>query len=184
MTAAIGAIFLPAFIDLLIAGFIHRVSTIGSASTEDVSLLNRFGEWSAAWERILQSPIIGHGFGVKFYFFDLTREVTTVKSHIHNTYLGILYRHGLIGLVLFLGFYIRGAWFSYRLARMTNEWAFAKQVGLISISCMTALALAASTEDLLIADEGALIIAFPAALVSGLWQRHNMLSDHLIEHNG
>ncbi len=176
LAVVVGAIFLPGYFDLIVVALVNRASSLSTASSADISLLNRFVEWGAAWERILQTPVLGHGFGVQFHFFDLTRELTMVKSHIHSTFLGILYRHGLIGLCLYLVFYIRSIWIAARLSRLMPAPDYVRSVGMIAVGCLFALALSATMEDLLLADEGAMVIALPIAVASGIWQRHRLLS--------
>ena len=178
---AAGAFLLSDFFSLIISALIERFNTIGTATSQDLSLVNRFNEWNAAFDRIIRSPLLGHGFGVNFHFYDLTREVTTVKSHIHNTYIGIWYRHGLVGLVLFLLLFGRGIQLSYLLAKKQLFSRYSRLVGLGGASCLIALALAASTEALFLADEGAFIIALPLAMISGLWQRYTALLPDLTE---
>lgn len=93
-------------------GLIDRFMSIGQAGTNDLSILSRILETQVVLDFIWQSPIVGHGLGFEYGFFDPSYRYTWVKSYTHNTYLSILLELGLVGLVLllwgWLGSIVRG----------------------------------------------------------------------------
>ncbi|MEL6772719.1 MAG: O-antigen ligase family protein [Bacteroidota bacterium] len=98
---------------LIIAGTFTRFETLQTAATQDISLLNRFVESGAVWERIMVNPIAGSGFGTTYRFFDIIAYFTKDTAFIHNGYLAIWYKLGVLGLLLavavWLGTISRGA---------------------------------------------------------------------------
>ena len=170
------AILLRDYFFIISSSLIERAGSLQTATSQDISLLNRFNEWSAAWEKIKHSPFIGYGFGVQYHFFDLTREATMVKSHIHNMYIGISYRHGLIGLSLIIAFFIlvfKNAWF---LLQAAKKHPFKQKIAAFTLSSMVCLLLMAMTESPMIVDPGTLAFAFVAGISNGLWENQQAIS--------
>jgi O-antigen ligase len=89
---------------LLTTGLINRVLSIGTATSRDISLIGRFIEWRSVLDDIAVNPILGYGPGVPISYFDITRSVTMTRPWIHNGYLSIWFKYGLLGLGLLLGF--------------------------------------------------------------------------------
>ncbi len=90
---------------LIIGGLLNRFASLGSAVSSDLSLINRFFESRAVWSQIAQNPVVGHGAGVGYLFFDITRHATDTDSFVHNAYLGLWYKWGLWGLTLVVFFW-------------------------------------------------------------------------------
>lgn len=156
---------------LVMTGLSNRMASLSTATTEDVSMVNRLVEWETAMALIKQSPIIGHGFGVRFHYYSLVYDFTQYTSHIHNTALTLLYQHGIVGLGLMLFFGACCTWQSICLFRDVRQEAGDRLLGLVMAGSMFSLALAAMTESLLHVDEGALILALPTAVIMGIRQR-------------
>lgn len=79
-----------------------RSSFSASLSRETVSNYARVVEYREAVEKIKIRPILGYGLGYRFDFFNplaLSREST---SAVHNDYLAIILKMGLVGLMVFL----------------------------------------------------------------------------------
>jgi len=155
---------------LILTGLGDRFSSIGGATQADLSLINRFYEWRTVGDRILESPIVGHGFGVKFDFYSLLFHITERRTFVHSTYIGLLYRHGIIGLGLVL-FVVAGSCLSgIRLARQaTND--LSRSTLLVAVASISALALAATTEAVLLPTDGVFVIMYPLALIAGIRER-------------
>lgn len=82
---------------LILGGLFERAASIGTASEQDISFINRFNEYAVVLQLILQSPIIGHGLGSEFGFYDAIFNFTWVKPYVHNGYLHIIYKMGIVG---------------------------------------------------------------------------------------
>lgn len=159
------------FAELLLAGLVDRLLSIGTATTMDISLLNRFIETDAAMGYILRNPILGYGLGSEYGFYDAIYQLTMVKSFIHNGFLYLWFKFGVFGLlaVLFIwGRAIRVAFRVYReRARPVAHWALALFGGATLISIIPSHASAAtfSTSDTV------LVFTLLIALVDGLRMR-------------
>lgn len=129
----------------IVMNMFGRLTSLQTAAQSDLSLVNRFYEARAAMVQVVKSPILGSGFGVPYYFFDLTRMSTDTDSFIHNGYLSLMYRFGIWGPLLILTIWAKSAWRgldAYRKAGTTVEGllglgAFAALIGL-TISALTA----------------------------------------------
>ena len=100
------------------------------------SLSGRVDWWSFGWQKILESPVIGHGSYAGARFLALSELGETSTSSIHNTYVEILLGTGFLGLILFLAG-LAGIWF-------------------VIVRALTGLALS-STEQLLTVEATALL---------------------------
>lgn len=175
MLAGAAAILLDNFFSIVLAGLGSRASTIGNAASQDLSLINRFYEWRAVLEAAKASPILGHGFGVEFHFFNVIYFITEHKTFVHNGYLGILYRHGLVGVGL-VGFiavvsFVRGL----QLVG-TSHGRLEHAVALTCVVILPGLAVAMLTEDVLLPADGVYGIMIPLALISALAQHRRTLA--------
>jgi len=94
------------FLTLVISGLLDRFLSLGSATTKDISLVNRFLETGAVWEHIKTNPILGHGMGVSYQFYDITYKMTDAKPFIHNGYMALWYKFGVWGPALILSFLV------------------------------------------------------------------------------
>ncbi|MEM1094546.1 MAG: O-antigen ligase family protein [Bacteroidota bacterium] len=166
----VGYAVLGDFFFVVLVGLAERFVSLGTATTQDLSLVNRFIENMAVLDRIKDSPIIGHGFGVPIKYFSLVYEFTRVESFIHNAYLSVWYKHGLIGLVAVMGFYISTVVKGWRLAR-TAKTAGARLGGMIVAACFIAEALSAITQNSFAGDDTCLLIGIGGGIVAGLSRR-------------
>jgi O-antigen ligase len=83
----------------------------------DLSLQMRYTEWRDEWHAILQSPILGHGFGTQFRTFDLVFHLNSWMSFSHSGYLYIVYKTGFFGALLFFAAYLTFMVKGFSLAR-------------------------------------------------------------------
>ena len=167
------AVFSSVF-EVILSGLATRLTSLGTAATQDISLVNRFYEWEAVLKRAVQSPIFGLGLGAEYRHFNIIYDATQVKHYVHNTYIGILYRHGILGLALFLlffgGSFVQGARTTLAL-RGSKPDAFAFAAALTCTAALPALALALMTEGTMINADGVFILTYPIAILAGLRQR-------------
>ena len=151
---------------LLAFGLLDRVLSIGTATSADISLINRFAESSAAWDYIWQSPIVGHGIGVSFSFYDLIFDATWTKTFVHNGYLHLWFKFGIIGLTAFVyawGRSIWDGWIALRRSRSPHHAA----IGLCAAATLVALAPTATVAAPFTTTDVLLCFALLMALASG-----------------
>lgn len=75
----------------------------------DASTQVRFAEWTAAWKAFLKQPVFGNGLGYRLQFF---HPYKYKRFHqwwmVHNSYLLIILKLGLLGLITFI-YFVSGA---------------------------------------------------------------------------
>lgn len=76
------------------------------ALKKDRSIGERLAEWQGIWGSIKESPIIGHGFGSKFRFFETVFLYHVWQPFSHSSYLYIFFKTGFVGGMLFFSAFI------------------------------------------------------------------------------
>ncbi len=108
-----GGVFLIAylvlgdFLLLVMTGLLDRFLTLQTAVSSDVSLINRFLEAKGVWHHIQVNPILGHGMGVPYRFYNITYEYSEIKTFVHNGYVALAFKFGVWGLGMMLFMMIR-----------------------------------------------------------------------------
>jgi hypothetical protein len=110
---------------------------------------------------------MGYGFGVPFRYYSLIYESTRETTFVHNGYVGLLYRHGLIGTGLLMFAYAGSALSGLRLyrAQVGSEWH--RVLGLAAVAALSAEALVALSGNPFAVSDKTLIIACTCALAVG-----------------
>lgn len=131
---------------LLIAGLWNRLLTLGPALLADVSFANRVLESRAVLDEILRNPVLGYGIGVPYDYFNITVSGTRRWSFIHNGYLSLWYRFGIVGLVTGMTLWLGGISRAFGLLKVvTNRY---EKVGLVlSASVLGAMLISALTSS-------------------------------------
>ena len=115
--------------------------------TKDISLINRFLEAQGVWEHIKVNPILGHGMGVPYRFFNITYLYSEEKTFVHNGYVALLFKFGIWGLGMML--YLMGRFFLMAMGnwRKAVNTPLARIISLAVAGSMAALALTATTAN-------------------------------------
>jgi O-antigen ligase len=88
--------------DLVREAWTRLASSVGTGvSYETRSNLIRLGEYVYAWNLIQESPWIGHGVGYAFAMKQVISLQAGVQWYVHQFFLFIWLKQGLVGLVLF-----------------------------------------------------------------------------------
>lgn len=170
----VGMVLFDNFISIIIAGLANRFLSLGTAASQDLSLINRFVETGVAWEYIKKNPIIGYGFGVPIKYYSLVLEYTRVESYVHNGYVGVWYRHGLIGAALVLTFYFGAMWSAFRTLRHRTVQHFDRLIAIAAMACLAAESLAGTMANHFATSDTTLIIGAIAGLAAASWHRTEM----------
>ena len=93
-------VFRQIFYDLMLT-IVGRFFT-SAIAFEDKSVLNRVAESRAVWDLISKNPIAGAGLGAEVTFFHIMRRSTQHTYYIHNAYLYLWFKFGIVGLLVFL----------------------------------------------------------------------------------
>ena len=102
----IAYVMIGPFLFVVMGGIIERFSSLGTALTQDLSLINRFRESWAVLGHIAWNPLIGYGPGVPYEFWDIVHQTTHIDTFVHNGYIGLWYKYGLWGLGLVMYFWL------------------------------------------------------------------------------
>jgi O-antigen ligase len=139
-----------------------------SSNTLDMSFVDRLYESQAVLEYIRRNPILGYGHGVEYLRYDVFFGHTKNPStFIHNGYLAVYFKFGLIGLLLFLALFVTMIRQSIILFRNATEpWVRALTITFVAYLC-TALLINLVTPVFLF-FEGIFLMSIIAGLISML----------------
>lgn len=169
LAAALGAglyILGPEFW-LILVGLVERMATLGTALTNDISLVNRFRESRVVLEHIAQNPVVGHGSGVGYLFFEIGRSGTDTDSFVHNGYLGLWYKWGLWGLVAVMSMWVSSIVRGIRALRRRTLPPFRRLTVSAAVVSLCAYAVAANTSNPFMLNDTLFLVALLFALVHG-----------------
>ena len=167
LVVVLGALLFEGFMTIIVGGVLERFATLGTAITSDVSLVNRLYESLAVWEHIKVNPILGYGPGTPYHYFNLTVDATRDWAFVHNGFVGLWYKFGLVGLVAMLYFWGKSIWNGLQLFRMRHAPRLLRLVGLSAAVCLIGEALVANTSNPFLISDATLMIALFGALASG-----------------
>ncbi|MXW31872.1 MAG: O-antigen ligase family protein [Rhodothermaceae bacterium] len=172
----IGYILLGPFLNVIIKGITERFSTIATAFTQDLSLINRFRETQAVFEKIIMNPLIGYGPGVSYVFYDIVHVSTDTDSFVHNGYIGLWYKYGLWGLGLVLYFWYSTVKLGLRAFRSDTTDHWTRLAGLAGAIPLVALTITTLVGNPFFLKNQLFIIAIAAGLAVGAGERSSILA--------
>lgn len=144
-----------------------RLATVFT-TTLDLSVRNRLVETAAAYDKIMGSPIWGYGLGTYYQYRALIpSEMPT--WYVHNVYLYLWMKIGLIGLAVFLLWYLTVISHGYRVYRRLED-PLLKPLVLSIISLLVSMIPLAVTSPQFIQKDAVLFIAFGAGLIERLYR--------------
>jgi len=109
--------------------WVERMDTMRNFE-EDSSAMGRVMIWRAAWALAVARPLLGGGFRavydqgiVNTYFPGVTARAT------HSIWFEVMADHGFVGFAIWLGILVAGAWYMWRLVRLSRgrpelRWAY------------------------------------------------------------
>lgn len=156
---------------LMAYGLLNRALSLGTATQDDISLINRGFETRRLLILIAQAPLSGYGPGVSFGFWDAILQRTWVKPYGHNAYLSMVFKYGGLATAAFLCFWAYHACASLWLAVKSSERRYACFVAasLLPLFLTHLVSAAFNTGDTVVAYT--FLFAFAAALL----ERHRMM---------
>jgi O-antigen ligase len=107
----ISILLFPNIIGSMSRGILMRIGTIG---WNDISFQTRLNESNRVISLIAHSPILGYGLGSVFSYYDLITKYHVTNWYIHNGYLFLMFKFGIVGTFLFLTYYGRFTFSCYR----------------------------------------------------------------------
>ncbi len=169
--AGIGVLFFGAYMDLLVGGLAERFASVASAVTRDISLVNRFREAQTVMEHVVRNPIVGHGMGVSYLFYDIAHQATDFDALVHNGYVGLWYKFGLWGLGLLLFFWAGAIRRGVQAYRMKTGSPWMRLCGLAAAASLTAFTLSTVTSNPFFLKDSLFIFSLSAGLAGGAYRR-------------
>ena len=163
----IGFVLFPDYILLVSAGVIDRFASLGTALTSDISLVNRFYESKAAWSYIKTNPILGFGMGTPYEYFNIISDHNRNWSFIHNGYIGVWYKYGLVGLGLFMTFWLRSIYTGIKLFKRESAPRELRLAALAATICLIAELLVANTSTPFQIADGTLMLTMMGGIING-----------------
>jgi O-antigen ligase len=159
-------LFLGKMVQSVLNALVVRVVSARGALM-DVSVTNRLVESREAIKKILEQPIIGYGVGSEFARFNIIDHATTVTLYMHNGYLFLLYKTGIIGFIPYMAFLLIVIWTGIRLsfdAALDDV-----QRGLVRAfaAILPAMLVVNTTSNVFIQKQALLVLAFGTACVMG-----------------
>ncbi len=131
--AVVGIVVLPQIFGSFLTGLAERLTSI---STNALTLHSRLVESEAVLQKVSLSPVIGYGLGSLFSYFDVITHLDIRTWYIHNGYLFLLFKFGIVGFVLFISMYMKRVVTLVRLwqgTSFTDENPFVSAILLISL---------------------------------------------------
>lgn len=167
----VGAVFFGDVLMVIFSGLVDRLSTLSGSATRDISLLSRVYESRAVFERILSNPVLGYGPGVPFHFYDVLKQVTLEPTFIHNGYLSLWYRFGLIGLLLVLFVWSAAVGRGVRAFRVRTAPLLPRLCAVGAVCVLSATTLSALTSNPFHLDDSTFLFGLLTGMAGGAWER-------------
>jgi O-antigen ligase len=144
-----------------------RLLTLTSAS-RDISVQSRVSEYASAWATSIADPVVGHGLGATFVFYDPIRQVHLVRNFTHNSYIYLILKLGLAGLLLFVSFLILQIYMAWRLFR-NSRGMLRPFIGAL-FAILVSLAIVSVSSPLILQRNSLLIFLLSFSIVSALYE--------------
>ncbi len=169
----VGLLLVGPFLNVIVEGISERFVSIASSITQDLSLINRFRETYAVFEKIIVNPLIGYGPGVSYLFYDIVHQTTHMDTFVHNGYIAMWYKYGLWGLGLVLIFWYSATKLGLRAFQsdITDLWT--RLAGLAGSVPLIAVTISTLTQNPFFLKNYLFIIALAAGLAAGAGQRES-----------
>jgi len=158
-------------------GIAERFLSIITATTSDISLVNRFAEAVGVWEYVKLNPVLGYGMGVEYRVHDIIIDATVVKTFIHNGYIALWYKFGIWGvgmMFFFLGSVIRRAYLVFKTKNLEST---VRLGGLVVVASFTAFSMSALTSNPVYINDAMFIMSVLAGIGAGCWSLKLMRED-------
>jgi len=172
-----GGVFLIAylvlgdFLLLVLTGLLDRFLTLQTAVSKDISLINRFLEAKGVWHHIQVNPILGHGMGVPYRFYNITYEYSEIKTFVHNGYVAIAFKFGIWGLGMMLFMMVRFFVRAVQNWRSKNADLLPRLISLSVAGSLAALAVTAITANPFFQNDLMFIYASLWGIAGGCYAR-------------
>ena len=178
-TIAIGSLYLFAgrAVEFIVDALVVRVGTFGN-TLQDLSVAERIAESKTVIGLIAENPLLGYGMGATFKHYNILDRFTDDQLYIHNGYLYLLFKVGLLGTLFFLGFYISVLFRGFKLSRsgMLSPFVLAVSRGCTCI--LVAMLFVTITSNVFRDKESLLVVALASAVIMALKEGDHAEAQH------
>jgi O-antigen ligase len=112
----------------------------------DLSIVNRYIEWRGAIKQIVQTPVLGLGFGGRYMSYTWFVGRTYLGGYIHNSYLGLILKLGIPGFIAvmlsYCWFLLLGIKLSYVRFLSTQERLLLRAGVMVLVLCLVRFMIA------------------------------------------
>jgi exopolysaccharide production protein ExoQ len=127
---------------------------------KDPTLTGRTELWDLVIDKIYERPLFGWGYSAFWEManplaVEISAKVRWLVPHAHNGLLEMLLEVGVVGALLIITIFLRGAWLGWRCLRTPN-----RELGLSLLLCCGAILITGTTESVLVDFSGAWTIIF------------------------
>ena len=164
-------VFFSDYLSLVVYGVVERFASLGSATTKDISLINRFYEAEDVWARIVENPILGHGMGVRYQTFDIIYDHTKSKSYTHNGPLSLWFKFGIFGLLSVLVFWVSTFWRGMQAYLQRHRTTRERLVAFTGALGLATFLPSVFTSNPFFLSDTLLMFALTAAFCTGIYER-------------
>ena len=144
---SLSIILLGDLVSIVATGFYYRMRSLATATSADISLVNRFLEARGAIESIKWNPVMGYGMGVPYRFYNITYNYSEVKSFIHNGYVALLFKFGIWGFMLMMSTLSVMIWRGWQVLRSSGANDDRRVACVVVVASFSALAVTALTAN-------------------------------------
>jgi len=135
----------------------ESITTVTSVSHMDTSLLERFYETETIIHKLMISPVTGYGTGVSYQRYYIIPGIYLPMTFIHNGYLAIWFKTGIMGLIAILGFCFTTLLKLWKIYRLT-DFGLLNLISLACISLLTGMLIVNITSPQFFSFEGMTLI--------------------------
>ena len=136
----------------------------------DASLQERVLETHTILQKIIQNPIAGYGLGITYDRYYMVYETFITTNYIHNGYLSVWFKLGIIGLAIFITIYLITFKKSI-LIYYQSESNYIRAVALTIISCVFSMLILNISSPQFYAFDSVLYITLFAVFVTDEYQK-------------
>ena len=156
--------FFGEFGELILESVLGRFVTLGSF-LDDPSFRSRITESVKVLSLIRQNPVWGYGLGMEYDFVSaIPREMPT--AYVHNAYLYLIFKTGILGTLAFFIFFFSGIKEGMRRIREESD-LFVKAVRLGIMSSLLAMIPLSITSPQFVQKDSILLISVGLAILLG-----------------
>jgi O-antigen ligase len=172
------------YVALLLSGIVRRFSTLATATTSDVSLVNRFVETSAVMDRVWRNPILGYGWGAPIAYYSIVQIATVQVAFVHNGYAALWLKVGVWGLGLMLAVWAGALVGARQAARALTLTAAQRAIAAGAGGTLITFSVAALTSNPFTIPDQLLAVTLVLGMLHGLAQRADSASRFAVSDGG